>query len=95
MWFDAPVDADLRNLFDTEQFGELGSYYFIDTGMPSKKLDTPHLRNVADGAPYLHNGAAATLEEIWTRFNMVDGHGVTRDLTREQFNDLIDYLKSL
>ena len=63
--------------------------------MPAKILDVPHLRYIVDSPPYLHNGAAATLEEIWTRFNMVDRHGAAADLTRQQLNDLIAYLKSL
>jgi YVTN family beta-propeller protein len=95
MWFDAAVDVDLRNLFDADEFGELGSYYFIDAGMRAKILDVPHLRNIVDSPPYLHNGAAATLEEIWTRFNMTDRHGPAAGLTRQQLNDLIAYLKSL
>ncbi len=96
MWFDAFVaDVDLGNLNNVEEYGELGSYLFIDAGMPAKILDSPHLRNIVDSPPYLHNGAAATLEEIWTRFNMTDRHGPAHDLTRQQFNDLIAYLKAL
>ncbi len=94
MWFDAPVDADLSHLFDSEEYGELGSYYFMDAGMPSAIFDVPHLTNIADSAPFLHNGAALTLDEIWTRFNMVYRHGDTADLTRQQLNDLIAYLKT-
>ena len=40
-------------------------------------------------------GMAATLEEIWTRFNPYDTHGVTNDMTKDQLNDLIEYLKTL
>ena len=36
------------------------------------KFDMPHLNNIYDSAPYLHNGMADTLEEIWTRFNPYD-----------------------
>ena len=46
-------------------------------------------------APYLHNGIAETLEEIWTRYNPNDEHGVTNDMTKDQLNDLIEYLKTL
>lgn len=95
MWFDAPVDIPLVDLFDADALGELGSYYFIDAGTPSLVLDVPHLRNIYDSPPYLHNGSARTLEEIWTRFNMVNRHGMTGDLTRQQLNDLIAYLKAL
>jgi len=59
------------------------------------EFDTPHLNNIYDSAPYLHNGIAETLEEIWTRYNPNDKHGVTNDMTKDQLNDLIEYLKTL
>jgi YVTN family beta-propeller protein len=59
------------------------------------RFDVPHLNNIYDSAPYLHNGMANTLEEIWTRFNPYDKHGVTNDMTKDQLNDLIEYLKTL
>ena len=58
-------------------------------------FDVPHLNNIYDSAPYLHNGMADTLEEIWTRYNPYDQHGVTNDMTKDQLNDLIEYLKTL
>lgn len=59
------------------------------------KFDAPHLLNIYDSAPYLHNGIAQTLEEIWTVYNPHDEHGVTNDMTKDQLNDLIEYLKTL
>ncbi len=59
------------------------------------KFDTPHLSNIYDTAPYLHDGIAPTLEEIWTVYNPNDQHGVTNDMTKDQLNDLIEYLKTL
>jgi cytochrome c peroxidase len=95
MWLDSDVRVDLSEyMHAADDFGELGAYFFVDVGLAPKILDTPHLTNIADGAPYLHNGAARTLEEIWTRFNLTDRHGFTNDLTRQQFNDLIAYLKA-
>ncbi len=58
-------------------------------------FDVPHLNNIYESAPYLHDGRAETLEEIWTRFNPHDEHGVTNDMTKDQLNDLIEYLKTL
>ena len=58
-------------------------------------FDVPHLNNIYDSAPYLHNGMARTLEEIWTRYNPNDRHGVTNDMTKDQLNDLIEYVKTL
>ncbi len=57
-------------------------------------LDTPQLTNVALTAPYLHDGSAATLEEIWTIYNPEDKHGRTNDLTKDELNDLIEYLRT-
>ena len=57
-------------------------------------FDTPQLVNIALTAPYLHDGSAATLEEIWTVHNPHDQHGRTNDLTKNQLNDLIEYLKT-
>ena len=57
-------------------------------------LDTPQLTNIALTAPYLHDGSAATLEEIWTIYNPEDKHGRTNDLTKDELNDLIEYLRT-
>ena len=71
---------------------EVGSATKYDTnGM----FDIPQLDRVYEDAPYLHNGEALTLEEIWTVFNNQDTHGVTSDMSKEQLNDLIEFLKTL
>jgi YVTN family beta-propeller protein len=61
----------------------------------SPKIDVPHLPNVAYSAPYLHDGSARSMEEIWTVFNPKDTHGVSNDLTKDELNDLIEYLRTL
>ncbi len=58
-------------------------------------FDAPNLNNVYESAPYLHDGSAVTLEEIWTKFNGHDQHGYANDMTKDQLNDLVEYLKSL
>jgi cytochrome c peroxidase len=58
------------------------------------KFDTPQLTNTALTAPYLHDGSARTLEEIWTVYNPEDKHGRTSDLTKDELNDLIEYLRT-
>jgi len=58
-------------------------------------FDTPHLNNIYASAPYLHDGRAATLEEIWTLYGKDDKHGLAGDMTKNNLNDLVDYLKSL
>ena len=57
-------------------------------------VDTPQLINVGLTAPYLHDGSARTLEEIWTVHNLEDKHGRTNDLTKDELNDLIEYLRT-
>ena len=69
----------------------------VGTGTPtdnSSVMDTPQLMSVALIGPYLHNGSARSLEEIWTVFNPHDQHGRTNDLTKDELNDLIEYLKT-
>jgi YVTN family beta-propeller protein len=61
----------------------------------SPRIDTPHLPDVAYSTPYLHDGSARSLEEIWTVFNPKDTHGVSNDLTKDELNDLIEYLRTL
>lgn len=61
----------------------------------SIKFDTPFLVNIWDSPPYLHDGRAATLEEIWTVYGRSEKHGMVNDLTKTQLNDLIEYLKSI
>lgn len=58
-------------------------------------FDTPHLNNIYASPPYLHDGRAATLEEIWTKYGKDEKHGEVNDLTKIQLNNLVDYLKSL
>lgn len=95
LWFDQRLELDPDALFNRAEYGELGLYYFTDVGLKQMEFDVPQLNNIYDSAPYLHNGAAKTLEEIWTRFNLTGDHGATHDLTRRQLNDLIAYLKAL
>jgi YVTN family beta-propeller protein len=71
---------------------EVGSATKYDT---SGLFDIPQLDRVYEDAPYMHNGEALTLEEIWTLFNDSNKHGMTSDMTKEQLNDLIEFLKTL
>jgi YVTN family beta-propeller protein len=57
-------------------------------------LKAAPLTNIALTAPYLHDGSARSLEEIWTVYNPNDKHGRTNDLTKDELNDLIEYLRT-
>jgi YVTN family beta-propeller protein len=61
----------------------------------TEAFDTPHLLGVADTAPYLHDGRAQTLEEIWTLYSTNDTHGITSYMNKIQLNDLVMFLKTL
>ncbi|MDX1741356.1 MAG: hypothetical protein R3178_08695, partial [Rhodothermales bacterium] len=71
---------------------DVGTLRPTDKEMP---FDTPQLVNIYDTAPYLHDGGAATLEEIWTKNSLNDEHGVVSDLTKTHLNDLVQYLRAL
>lgn len=58
-------------------------------------FDIPQLDRIYEKPPYLHNGEARSLEEIWTLYNPSDKHGVTSDMSKEQLNDLVEFLKTL
>ncbi len=79
-------------LFTSRDVHDVGTKMIYDR---EGEFDVPHLNNIYDSAPYLHNGIAPTLEEIWTTYNPNDEHGVTNDMTKDQLNDLIEYLKTL
>jgi YVTN family beta-propeller protein len=78
--------------YTNQQLANVGTGKWTDR---SPIFDTPQLTNVFATAPYLHDGSARSLEEIWTVFNPKDTHGVTNDLQKDELNDLIEYLKTL
>jgi YVTN family beta-propeller protein len=58
-------------------------------------LDVPQLDRIYERPPYLHSGEALSLEEIWTKFNAGDKHGATSNMSKEDLNDLVEFLKTL
>jgi len=78
--------------FTDQSLTTVGSSFATDR---EEFFDTPKLNNIAETAPYLHDGRARTLEEIWTVYAEKDTHGYVNDLTKQELNDLIEYLKSI
>jgi len=74
----------------SQKLFDVGTRKVTDSG---GLLKTPQLTNIALTGPYLHDGSARTLEEIWTIYNPEDKHGRTNDLTKDELNDLIEYLR--
>jgi len=77
------TDRNLHNVGTSSELDTHGTF------------DTPHLTNIYASAPYMHDGRAESLEEIWTIYNPNDTHGMTNDLTKAELNDLIEFLKTL
>jgi cytochrome c peroxidase len=74
------------------------------TGFPADvgKFKVPSLRNVANTAPYMHNGSFATLEEIVEHYNSggkshPNKSGLIQplNLTTQEKIDLVNFLKAL
>jgi cytochrome c peroxidase len=72
--------------------------YDVGTGADNEtgvKFDTPTLIETWRTAPYLYDGRAATLKDIFKTFNPADFHGVTSKLTEQELDDLVEYVLSL
>jgi len=74
-----PYDVGTQGLYDRE----------------AKEFYTPKLIELHRVAPYMHDGRAATIDEVLTKYNKGDKHGVTSKLSKDELADLIAYLKSL
>jgi YVTN family beta-propeller protein len=71
--------------------------YDVGTGEDldkDKKFDTPSLVEVWRTAPYLYDGRAATIEEIFTKYNPQDKHGKTYNLSQKEIKDLANFVLS-
>ncbi len=68
----------------------------IGTGTDGRsEFDTPALLGVSTTAPYLHDGRAATLDEIFTKHNPTALHGNAANLAPQELADLVAFLKGL
>ena len=59
-----------------------------------QKFDTPTLVEVWRTAPYLYDGRAATIEEVLTKYNPDDKHGLTSNLSDKEIKDLANFVLS-
>jgi hypothetical protein len=74
--------------------------YDVGTRLPSEpremeRLDTPSLLELRRSEPYLHDGRAKTLEEIFTKCNPHDDHGKTSHLSGAEIHALCEFLRYL
>jgi YVTN family beta-propeller protein len=72
--------------------------YNVGTGLDrhaETEFDTPTLIEVWRTAPYLYDGRAATLQQVFQEFNQNDQHGQTLKLSEKELHDLIAYVNTL
>jgi cytochrome c peroxidase len=60
-----------------------------------QKYDTPTLVHVADNGPWLHDGRAKTLRELFALHNADDRMGRTSQLSADDVDALVAYLETL
>jgi YVTN family beta-propeller protein len=86
------ADCHPPGLFTSLQSYDVGTRSAWDH---TSAFDTPSLIEVWRTAPYLHDGSAATVNDVLTTHNSHDQHGRTSHLTPKELADLADYLLSL
>jgi len=73
-----------------------GLTHDVGTGdVYESRFDTPSLRGLRFTAPYLHDGRAATLEEVFTKHNLQRRHGRAHELSPQELADLLVFLNHL
>lgn len=95
------TDNDFHNLGNNKSEDQ-GRYRITKAEKDKAAFKTPTLRNIALTAPYMHNGALKTLEEVVDYYNRGGGSGpnksnliVKLDLTNQERRDLVAFLKTL
>jgi YVTN family beta-propeller protein len=71
--------------------------YKVGTGRGRERdteFDTPTLLEVWRTGPYLHDGRAVTIQDMFTKHNQKNEHGKTADLTEKQMSDLAEFVLS-
>ncbi|MFW6163864.1 MAG: beta-propeller fold lactonase family protein [Planctomycetota bacterium] len=87
------ADCHTGPLYTDQKKYDVGTEGVYDQGQSA--FYTPKLIELYRVAPYLHDGRAATLEEVLPKFNPDDKHGVTSKLSEQEIADLVEYLNSL
>ena len=99
------TDDKFRNIGVNDN--DLGRYLVTLDSSDLRKFKTPHLRNIALTAPYMHDGSIATLREVIEFYNDPMAHNVlisetldtlmytALNLTADEMTDLEEFLRSL
>ena len=85
----------------------MGFYKIYNEEAHKGMFKTPTVRNISKTAPYMHNGAYNTLEEVLDFYNQGGGKGLgfdvphqtlpfdNLDLSEKEIKDIIAFLKTL
>ena len=86
------IECHQPPLFSSHELYHIGTGTGIDANKP---FTVPTLKEVWRTAPYLHDGRAASIIEVITKFNEKESHGITSSLTEQEKHDLVEYVLSL
>jgi cytochrome c peroxidase len=75
--------------------GNLYDVHSSQSNDEKARFDTPSLSEAWRNAPYLYDGRAATMREVFVDFNKNGSHGKTGNLTDEELDYLLEYVLSL
>lgn len=87
------ADCHKGSLHTDQKLHDVGTVGKFDQS--TNRFDTPSLVEVWRSGPYLHDGRAATIRDVFTQCNPDDQHGNTSKLTPGQLDDLVEYVLSL
>ena len=88
--------ADCASCHSGDLYTDLKQYN-VGTGRDREKdikFDTPTLIEAWRTAPFLLDGRAATIKEVLTKYNPEDKHGKTSTLSKQQIDDLEQFVLS-
>ena len=95
------TDGDFHNI-GLPITDDVGRAKISLTSKDTRKFKTPTLREVANTAPYFHNGQFETLEQVIVFYNAGGGEDTYKDplkkpldLTEQEQKDLVGFLKAL
>ncbi|NOQ63416.1 MAG: photosynthetic protein synthase I [Methyloprofundus sp.] len=96
------VDRHILQAVSASKSNDLGRYSISQNPQDRWKYKTPSLRNIALSAPYMHNGALASLSEVVEFYNQggvvnenLDPLIKALNLTEVEQQDLVAFLESL
>lgn len=79
-------------LYTKLKFSDVGTGVNLEQGF---KYDIPSLIEAWRNGPFLHDGRAASIRDVLTKFNPHDEHGTTSNLNPQELDDLIEFVESL